>query len=143
MSRNLCNCPNCQTDDCPAGIEFSKALRDLKRAEETEPAFRFVLERIASFKSGGYIAPGSPEEDRHTMIHLARGAIDENKLHPEVGSSSDKLMGLIRTLKYSLEGCHNCPYEALGKCEGEPPAGEECLKRKEIKKVVKAIEDRI
>lgn len=26
MKRNLCNCPNCQTDDCPAGVELERAL---------------------------------------------------------------------------------------------------------------------
>jgi hypothetical protein len=34
MSRNLCNCPNCQTQDCPAGVEVTRleAERDEARA---------------------------------------------------------------------------------------------------------------
>jgi len=27
--RNLCNCPNCQTDDCPAGVELAALKREL------------------------------------------------------------------------------------------------------------------
>jgi len=27
--RNLCNCPNCQTDDCPAGVELAVLKREL------------------------------------------------------------------------------------------------------------------
>lgn len=26
---NLCNCPNCMTDDCPAGIELAEAKADM------------------------------------------------------------------------------------------------------------------
>jgi len=32
--RNLCNCPNCQTDDCPAGVELAECREQLRLANE-------------------------------------------------------------------------------------------------------------
>ena len=140
MPRNLCNCPNCQTDDCPAGKELIQTLLALKRAEESESYFRAVLEKIASFRSGGYIEPGTPAYERHTMLHLARQALDNRKIKVIPPSSYENLIRATTALKYSLDGCYNCPYEASGECPGEAPVGDECLKRKEIKKIIEEIE---
>jgi hypothetical protein len=34
MSRNLCNCPNCQTDNCPAARELAEARKCLREMRD-------------------------------------------------------------------------------------------------------------
>jgi len=33
MSKNYCNCPNCQTQDCPAGAEEARLKAELAKAQ--------------------------------------------------------------------------------------------------------------
>ena len=115
---------------------MSEALLALKRAEESESYFKAVLEKIASFRSGGYIELGTPAYERHTMLHLAREALDRRNIKPIPQTSHERLIRMTGALKYALEGCNKCPYEASGQCLGEAPVGDECLKRKEIKKII-------
>lgn len=47
-----------------------------RRLRETRNKFANALIQIAQYPSGGVIVSGTPEADRHEMIHLARQTLD-------------------------------------------------------------------
>jgi len=53
MSLNLCNCPNCQTDNCPAARELERELAEANRAarlasdlDETMKSLRYTQDEL-------------------------------------------------------------------------------------------------
>lgn len=49
--RNLCNCPDCQTNDCPAGIELAAKTRELAEARAGERLISIYIEEKDHWKA--------------------------------------------------------------------------------------------
>lgn len=78
-----------QLDACIAGesrISDSEMVALLRRRakladklEAEADKLRESLQKIASYPSGGVILPNTPSADRHTMLHIAREALEDAK----------------------------------------------------------------